>query len=146
MEKFELKLLCHSSKENELKALSSSVVSRKPKHAKLLPGLQRVEKGSQQVDSTGSPMIMDEIEKAEIPPPETRSDGDDEHSELEENLSLVFQALSKGQEHQRKHLAKVVPTGTTSSTCSPSAGHMSSTKSCNDTDDRWAGPIVGTTG
>ena len=52
-------------------------------------------------------MIMDEIEKAEIPPPETRSDGDDEHSELEENLYLVFLAPSKGQEHQRKHLANV---------------------------------------
>ena len=71
MEKLQLKLLCHSSKENGLKALSSSVVRRKPKHAKLSPGLQPVEKGSQQVDSTGSPMIMDEIEKAEIPPPET---------------------------------------------------------------------------
>ena len=107
MEKIELKLLCHSSKENGLKALSSSVLSRKPKHEKLLPGLQPVEKGSQQVDSTGSPMIMDEIEKAEIPPPETSSDGDDEHSELEENLCLVFLALSQGQEHQRKHLANV---------------------------------------
>ena len=40
-------------------------------------------------------MIKDEIEKAEIPPPETRSDGDDEHSELEENLCLVLLELSK---------------------------------------------------
>ena len=43
----------------------------------------------------GVPMIKDEIDKAEIQRPETRSDGDDEHSDLEEDLYLLPLALSK---------------------------------------------------
>ena len=70
-------------------------MSREPKHAKLLPGLQPVEKGFQQVDSTGSPMIKDEVDETEIQRPETRSDGDDEPSEIEENLYRVLPALSE---------------------------------------------------
>ena len=66
--------------------------------------LQPVEQGSQQVDSTGSPMIVDEIDKAEIPPPETRRDGDDEHSELEENLYLVFLALSQRDKNIKENI------------------------------------------
>ena len=71
-------------------------MSRKSKLAKLLPGLQPVEKRLQPVDSTVSPMFKDEISKAEIPRPETRSDGDDEHRDLEEDLCLLPLALSKG--------------------------------------------------
>ena len=77
-------------------------MSRKSKLAKLSPALQPVEKMLQPVDSTVSPMIKDEIDKAEIPRPETRSDGYDEPSDLEEALQIVPLTLSKKKETSRE--------------------------------------------